>query len=55
MNTLDPAAKPKEALTTVIAAALMIFSNKPWQTKDYFEAAETFIAEAERRYGKINP
>ena len=52
---LDPDEHPKEFLTVIIAAGLMIFGNKPWSTEQYFDAAEKFIAEAERRVGKLNP
>lgn len=52
---LDPEKKPREFLTIILATGLKIFANKPWADAEYFDAAEKFIQEAERRYGKLNP
>lgn len=51
---LDPDEKPKEFLTILIATGLKIFGNKAWSNKEYFEEAERFVDEAEKRYGKLN-
>lgn len=52
---LDPEKKPRDFLIVLMSAALRIFSDKPWSTEQYFDAAEKFINEAEQRYGKLNP
>jgi hypothetical protein len=52
---LDPYKMPREFITVIVAAGLLIFGNKPWSTGETFDAAEKFVAEAERRYGKMNP
>jgi len=52
---LNPDEKPKEFLTILLATGLKIFGGKSWENKDYFDAAEKFVAEAEMRYGKFNP
>jgi hypothetical protein len=52
---LNPDEKPKEFLIIILAVGLKVFGNKPWSDEQHFEAAEKFIAEAEKRYGKLNP
>lgn len=52
---LDPENKPREFLVVIVAAGLRVFGNKPWSDAEYFKAAESFVAEAEQRYGKLNP
>jgi hypothetical protein len=52
---LDPENKPKEFLVILVATGIKIFGNKPWSDTDIFTAAEKFVAEAEQRYGKLNP
>lgn len=52
---LDPDTKPKEFLTVIVAAGLFIFRPNVLGAEEAFRAAESFIAEAERRIGKINP
>lgn len=52
---LDPENKPKEFLTLIVATGLFIFRPHPGGATEAFNAAEEFIAEAERRTGKLNP
>lgn len=52
---LDPETKPREFLTVLIAAGLFIFRQDITAAPQAFDAAEQFVAEAERRVGKINP
>lgn len=52
---LNPEEKPREFLILVVATGLKIFANKPWSNKEYFDAAESFVQEAERRYGRLDP
>jgi hypothetical protein len=52
---LNPDDKPKEFLTILVAAGLLIFGNKPWSVPDHFTHAEAFVAEVEKRYGRLNP
>lgn len=52
---LDPDKKPREFLVILLAAGLRVFGNKPWSDAEHFQAAEKFVAEAEQRYGKLNP
>ena len=52
---LDPETKPREFLTVLVAAGLFIFRPNVLGAEEAFKAAEQFIAEAERRVGKINP
>jgi hypothetical protein len=52
---LDPENKPREFLIILVATGLRIFGNKPWDDSQHFDAAEKFVAEAEKRYGKLNP
>lgn len=52
---LDPENKPREFLILLVATGLKIFGNKPWGPADYFIEAESFVAEAEKRYGRLNP
>ena len=52
----DPDSNPREFLTLIIAAGLFIFRNAyNYGAADAFRAAEEFVAEAERRVGKIEP
>lgn len=52
---LDPDEKPREFLTVLVAAGLLIFRPNVNDDGDVFKAAEEFVAEAERRFGKLNP
>jgi hypothetical protein len=52
---LNPDEKPKEFLCIVLAVGLKVFGPQAWSDEDRFNAAEKFIAEAEKRYGKLNP
>ena len=51
---LNPEEKPKEFLTILVALGLRLFGPNAWTDEDRFNAAEKFVAEAERRYGKLN-
>lgn len=51
---LDPDKNPKDFIVLIIAVGLKVFANKPWSDKEHFEAAERFVEEAEKRYGKLN-
>ena len=51
----DPASKPKEVLTVVIAAGLFIFRASVFSASEAFKAADEFVAETEKRTGKLNP
>lgn len=52
---LDPENRPREFLTILVAAGLLLFGNKLWSTAEHFDAAEKFVKEAETRYGRMNP
>jgi hypothetical protein len=52
---LDPEQKPREFLTVLVAAGLLIFGNKPWSIEQCFDNAERFMGEAEKRVGRLNP
>lgn len=52
---LNPDDKPKEFLTVLVAAGLMIFRQNVYGASEAFKAAEEFVAEAEKRVGKLNP
>lgn len=52
---LDSEKRPRDILVLALAVGLKIWGNKPWSAKDYFDEAETFVKEAENRFGKINP
>lgn len=52
---LDPENKPKEFLTILVAAGLLIFGNRNWSIVETFGQAEAFVREAESRYGRLNP
>jgi hypothetical protein len=52
---LDPETKPKEFLTVLVAAGLLIFRPSVFGPTEAFKSAEEFVAEAERRTGKMNP
>jgi hypothetical protein len=52
---LNPEEKPREFLIILVATGLRIFGNKAWSDSEHFDAAEKFVAEAEKRYGKLNP
>jgi hypothetical protein len=51
----NPDEKPKEFLTVLVAAGLLIFQPKVFGTAEAFKLAEEFVAEAEKRTGKLNP
>lgn len=51
---LDPEEKPREFFIIVVAAAMKVFSNKPWSDAQHLDAAEKFVDEVERRYGKLD-
>jgi hypothetical protein len=46
---------PKEALTILIAAGLLIFRDNVFGAEEAYKVAEQFVAETERRVGKLNP
>jgi hypothetical protein len=52
---LDPDERPREFLTILVAAGLLIFRSNINGAGDAFKAAEEFVAETERRFGKLNP
>jgi hypothetical protein len=52
---LDPETKPREFMTVIVAAGLLIFRSDIHGASDAFKVAEEFVAEAERRVGKLNP
>lgn len=52
---LDPDEKPREFLVLLVAMGLRIFGDKVAADAACFNAAESFVAEAENRYGKLNP
>jgi hypothetical protein len=51
---LDPDAVPREALVILVAAGLRVFSMYSEPNGTCFDRAEEFVAEAEKRYGKLN-
>ena len=51
----DPDENPKGFLTVIVAAGLLIFRQNVSDASEAFKAAEEFVAEAERRVGKLNP
>jgi hypothetical protein len=51
----DPDSKPREFLTLILAAALLVFSEKTNGPVDAFVRAGDFIDEAEKRMGPLNP
>jgi hypothetical protein len=52
---LDPDTQPKECLTLLIAAGLLILRPDISGPTEAFDAATAFIAEAERRLGSLDP
>jgi hypothetical protein len=50
----DPEKNPKEALTILIAAGLLIFKTHN-SAQEAFKVAEQFVAETERHVGRLNP
>jgi len=44
----------RKLLSIIVATGLKIFGNKSWSNADYFVEAENFVAEAERRHGKLD-
>lgn len=52
---LDPDNKPREFITVLVAAGLLIFSAEVNGPADAFATAEQFVAETEKRVGKLNP
>jgi len=52
---LDPDKNPKGFLTIIVAAGLLIFRQNVSGASEAFKAAEEFVAETERRFGKLNP
>lgn len=52
---VNPDEKPREFLAILVATGLRLFGHQAWTDEDRFNAAEKFVAEAERRYGKLNP
>ena len=51
---LDPDKNPKELLTVLVAAGLLIFKTHN-SSQEAFKVAEQFVAETEKRVGKLNP
>ena len=52
---LDPETQPRELITILVAAGMLIFRPGVSGPSEAFKAAEEFVAEAERRFGKLNP
>ncbi len=52
---LDPENKPREFLTVLVAAGLLIVRQNVLGAADAYKAAEEFVAGTERRIGKLNP
>lgn len=52
---LDPDKKPREFLIIILAVGMKIFGNRPWSAAEHLDAAENFIDQVEKRYGKLNP
>lgn len=52
---LNPEDQPREFITVLVAAGLLIFSAKVNGPAEAFTTAEQFVAEAEKRVGKLNP
>ena len=51
----DPAQKPREFLTILVAAGLLIFRKEVLGTQYAFKVADEFVVEVEKRVGKLNP
>jgi hypothetical protein len=51
---LGPEKNPKELLTVLVAAALLIFKTHN-SSQEVLKVAEQFVAETEKRVGKLNP
>jgi hypothetical protein len=51
----DPDTKPREFLTVLVAAGLLIFRPTINGPSDAFDMADRFVTEAEKRVGKLNP
>lgn len=52
---LNPDEKPREFLIIILAVGMKILGNQSLSDEETFKQAESFIDEAEKRYGKLNP
>jgi hypothetical protein len=52
---LDPEKKPKEFLTVIVAAGLLMFKPGMYSVEESYKIAGHFVEETERRVGKLNP
>lgn len=55
MPLINPDEKPREFLITVIAAMRYVLAPQDLMPGAALDEVEKFVAEAERRYGKIEP
>lgn len=52
---LDPEEKPREFLTMLLAAGLMVFKTPSPTPENALDTAAEFVAAAEKRFGPLNP
>lgn len=53
MNALNPDDNPRAFLIVLVAAGLLIFNQKIGGADDAFRVADQFVAETERRFGRL--
>ncbi|MDE2471020.1 MAG: hypothetical protein KGL35_20325 [Bradyrhizobium sp.] len=53
MSLPEPDENPREFLTLLVAAGIFIFNPNTYIAVEAFRAAESFVAEAEKRIGSV--